>query len=269
MSAKIQIDFNDVLNRIKNGEKLLSIADSYGISRTNFSLRLKKEGFGDNRLFRFNHDYFRTIDTEEKAYWLGFLMADGCLFERQHPRPWNGSTKAIILCVNNKDHEHLLKFNKALNSTNKISLSKKDNCARTMHCSIKMYNDLISFGCTPNKSLTLKFPLLIESLIKHYIRGYIDGDGCISIKDKENGIGSIVISYIGTLDMMNNLNKHFCVFNKYRKVGENTYTTAICGNIKAMRILDWLYQDSTIYLERKYEIYIKHKDALTRRLHVW
>ena len=58
---------------------------------------------------------------------------------------------------------------------------------------------------------------------------------------------------------MNNINKYFDVYNKFRKVGQNTYTTSIAGNKKAMKILSWLYDDAMIYLDRKYMIYKKHK----------
>lgn len=60
--------------------------------------------------------FFKTIDTEEKAYWLGFLYADGSVSK---------DLKAVTLELNIKDIDHIRKFKRAINSTHKITIKKR------------------------------------------------------------------------------------------------------------------------------------------------
>lgn len=82
------------------------------------------------------------------------------------------------------DVEHLVKLYKALNVKLIPRLDSKLNRARLTITNKKIAKDLIKCGCIPNKSLVLKFPderiFASKDLIRHFIRGYFDGDGCIS-----------------------------------------------------------------------------------------
>lgn len=124
-----------------------------------------------------------------------------------------------------------------------------------------MCRDLISNGCTPQKSLVLKFPdksIIEDSLIRHFIRGYFDGDGCIYT----NSNNKISINFTGTSDMLLGISD-FLLQNNIMKTTVKLYD---CGKAKEMfiygidnikDILDYLYKDCTIYLERKYNKYIE------------
>lgn len=125
-----------------------------------------------NRKYSSNFSYFESIDTEQRAYWLGVLYADGCV-----------SKKSNSLRFSSIDKEWIEAYKKDLEYDGPIYIEyhskfNKDIYKVTIH-SDKLVNSLISYGCIERKSLVLKFPKLSESLIPHFIRGYFDGDGCV------------------------------------------------------------------------------------------
>lgn len=188
-----------------------------------------------------NHTVFSEINTEEKAYWLGFLFADGSVSKKDN---------IIELSLKSSDINHLIKFKAFIGAENKIS-QDKIRC-RYLFSSKQMKIDLIKLGCTPNKSLTLKFPKIKKDLLRHFIRGYFDGDGCITYRRTKSTL-SIVTSFLGTKDVLTNIMSELDI-NKilYPKV-------KICYFLmhkKDSRIcLNYMYKDCLIYLDRKYHRY--------------
>jgi hypothetical protein len=136
---------------------------------------------------------------------------------------------------------------------------------------IALYNkvfvdNLISHGCIENKSLQLKFPThLHKDLLSHFIRGYFDGDGCIS--DPKN---SIAISIVGTKDFLEVIH-HILDIPKY-KIKHRQPLHSIEVNISefsgedARRFCLFVYNNSTIHLERKHERFIKHLEKHEYRI---
>lgn len=125
-----------------------------------------------SRKYFANFSYFESIDTEQKAYWLGVLYADGCVSKKNNSlrfssidKEWIEAYKKDLECDGPINIEHHSKFNKRIY---KITIY-----------SDKLVDSLISYGCVERKSLVLKFPKLPESLVPHFIRGYFDGDGCV------------------------------------------------------------------------------------------
>lgn len=117
-----------------------------------------------------------------------------------------------------------------------------------------LWEALNSKGCIPKKSLMLTFPssdIVPNKLVKHFIRGYVDGDGCLCITKPEK----IELNVLGTQDFLrgviNNLplTKEYPIYQR-----KNIYTMNLwCGTAKY--IIKYLYENSTIYLTRKYEHY--------------
>lgn len=195
----------------------------------------------------FNIHYFDEIDTEEKAYWLGFLFADGAI--TQHNKSYS-----IELSLKLDDKEHVKKFSTALgkNCINNCSTYRSRCIIGSKH----MFNILESYGCTQRKSLTLKFPNLNifknENLIRHFIRGYVEGDGCLSFCDKNHT--QAIISILGTKNFLNGIQQ--CYKSKYKlstnsKTQEITKILSYSGST-AYKFAKWLYDGATIYLDRKY-----------------
>ena len=206
----------------------------------------------------FDIHVFDTIDTEEKAYWLGFLYADGCI--RQNS---NHGSNCIILELKSTDYSHILKFKSFLkdnrdNSVIKNKIKYKDG-TRCESSRYSVFNKhivemLVSFGCTQNKSLSLCFPDMSifkeESFVIDFIRGYIDGDGCLSMVKGNNRLR---VSLVGTLSFINGV---INIFPEFCKAGEHhsIYQSSCCGD-KADLVAHKLYGNATVYLDRKYNKY--------------
>lgn len=212
--------------------------------------------------------YFEKVDNERKAYWLGFLYADGCISEKSK------NNKRIIIQLHPDDKYILEQLLKDINSNRPIYVNKKGYVSIDIS-SAKMANDLINLGCIPRKSLVLKFPnenIVSKQLIKHFIRGYMDGDGCISTymrlgKGRKSPTFFCEIKFIGTYDMLCGIKKFFnseknILINKH---SPNSYQISFAGR-KYRNVVDSLYENATIYIKRKkdkwneFKIYINNKE---------
>lgn len=227
--------------------------------------------------YYYNKDFFKKIQNESSAYWLGFLYADGCI-NRQYK---NEKLKSmdLELGLSSVDKHHLEKFLNSLESNVEIKEKKTKlngevyTCSRVHICCTSMCRDLIELGCTPQKSLTLSFPsydIVPKNLMKHFIRGYFDGDGCVStVPDK--GKPKIITSFVGTYEFLNGLSdfmieeKVIDFKPKFHKKG-NAYEIFIYGNEQIRKMLSWMYDDSKVYLDRKFNKYITYYEEYDKRL---
>ena len=204
------------------------------------------------RINNFNDDYFEVIDTEEKAYFLGLLFADGNVYLKRH---------RVQLTLANEDAYIIQKFADCIGYTGKLYIDK-EKYSKLILPSKKMCNDLISLGCTANKSLTLKFPTGVpDNLLHHFVRGYFDGDGHIS-KDKKlvNPYYHINITstyeFILTLkDILLKNGVNTGKINKRYKNKEVSAHTVYVHNKSAKSFVDYIYSQATVYLTRKQKVY--------------
>lgn len=213
-----------------------------------------------------NDSYFKKIDTERKAYYLGFLYADGCVSEKSK------NSKAIIIQLHRDDVYILEELLKDISSNRPIYVNNKGYVSINIGSTI-MANDLINSGCIPRKSLVLKFPsedIVPKHLLRHFLRGYMDGDGCISTYRKltKNRIKRLFVcevKFIGTYDMLYGIKEFFnsdknILINKH---SPNSYQISFAGK-KYREIVELLYKDSTIYLKRKrnkWNDFVKYMDS--------
>ena len=193
---------------------------------------------------------FEIIDTEEKAYWLGFLYADGCV---------SSAEDKIELGLAEKDYHHIEKFKNFMGITNKICYRQTSKSYRISFRSSKCKQDLINKGCVPKKSLILTWPSEIQvprNLIRHFIRGYFDGDGWFTNTTECFQVGIIgTENFIkGFLDTVEDINKNNKIFICHRENGAKRYVFGAYQDV--FNFLNWIYQDSTVYLDRKYEHYL-------------
>ena len=194
--------------------------------------------------------YFDKINTEEKAYWLGFLYADGSISSKEDK---------IELGLAEKDLHHIEKFKQSLQLSNKICYRASTKSYRISFRSQSCKQDLINKGCIPKKSLILNFPTEEQVpfyLLKHFIRGYFDGDGWFT-----NTPDCFQVGIIGTQDFIQgflntveNINKTNKIFSVHRENGAKRYIFGAYNDV--LNFLNWIYKDSTIYLDRKYEAYL-------------
>lgn len=227
-------------------------------------------------MHKFNKEFFKVIDCEEKAYILGFIYADGYNSDRQ-----------VVLTQLNQDKDILDKIKIALEADNEVATyynynGKESN--KLAFSSVDFCDDLSKLNCVKNKSLTLSFPddtIVPDDLKRHFIRGYFDGDGCIwngkrkkmIVKDKTRSSGyrerivhNVKFTFTGCVSFIEplqeylvnklGLNKTKLNYSKAKNKNNNT-SECICtmeysgrGNIK--KLFDFMYTDSKIYGDRKF-----------------
>lgn len=173
------------------------LAKKYGIYRHTLSQDLK-QAFNISVLQdgkkQIDDHYFDIIDTPQKAYWLGFLYADG----------YNSGDGDIELALQEQDVNHIKKFANAIKSKHCISYRKKVKAYRiSIHSNI-MSKALNNYGCVNHKSYCMRMPAhLCKELLSHFIRGYFDGDGCFyTIKVGNHRNGRITFT-TGSFDFVN------------------------------------------------------------------
>jgi intein-encoded DNA endonuclease-like protein len=212
-----------------------------------YNLQNKRIGVA-KRKYTLNHHYFGEIDTEEKAYWLGFLYADGCVYH-------NKTSYDVQIMLGIKDFTHLEKFKKAINSDYETKIVQKNYGPEAFfRCSSKkMYQDLLCLGCSPRKTNVITFPNIPIKLMPHFIRGYFDGDGSF-YKSTKNYISCAFVITSGSKDFIDELYKYFvetldiklCVVYQ-----NNSYSIKTTSKEKCYKIYTHLYDQPTIYLDRK------------------
>lgn len=260
-----------LLPEFLNGKSLTQIAKEYNVCRGTLALRLKQDGYqviNRQNETKFDETIFDNIDTEEKAYWLGFIFADGYISTINNGRK-NKYTFELSLQLS--DINHLIKFNK-FTKHNKNNVKTDSFRCRWSITNKHLWETLNSYGCTPQKSLTLKFPKLEifkdTSLIRHFIRGYFDGDGCISRQIRSKTI-TLNVSVIGTPEFLDGLeiNSKFPK-NSIHRIKDHRHSSQTIDlsfkKSEAVQFLNFLYKDSTIYLDRKYKLYQFFKDTGSR-----
>ena len=266
----------DILPRYQQGESLSKLAKEFNTSVQTLSRNLKKLGIeivNRQNETKFDETIFDNIDSEEKAYWLGFIFADGYI---------SSSSYDFELSLKGSDIEHLHKFNKFMkhNKDNiKLGTTKLGN-KTYLRCRWGITNKhlwqvLNSYGCTPRKSLTLKFPKQIafnSNKIKlAFIRGYFDGDGCISYHTKEKNIKPKA-SILGTQNFLKSIQE--CISS----ITENSIYSSVIADKRmletfvlnisqpdTLKFLDYLYEQASIYLDRKYKRYKIFKNCRSKQ----
>jgi len=257
----------ELIEKYSSGLSIAKLAKEYKVDKD--AIRNKNKEFGinieDYYDCRANYDIhiFDVIDTEEKAYWLGFLFADGCVRGDSNSVGFSGIS---IIDIN-----HIRKFKQFLNDTRPDSVIKtyKNVVPYTGNviiscgyyiCNANIKQNLVNFGCVPRKSLILKFPdpsiFKSENLVYDFIRGYNDGDGCLS-KVNHN---RLAISMRGTFEFLSGVISYFPEeFKKvYSEIDKRTGSLQYkisCGSNKADRVAMKLYNNATVYLDRKFNIF--------------
>ena len=245
----------------KEGKSLSQIGKELHLDRNRLAKFLKERGVHVERMphkKHINENVFKTIDSEEKAYWLGFLYADGSVTNRSD----------IDISLQLSDERHVEKFYNFIEFGGKII---KDNYrCRVSFKNVKMRDDLINLGCVPKKSLILKFPSeeqVPNEFIRHFLRGYFDGDGSLICTNKTKAI-----SLIGTYDFLEKTceligipkGRIYPLNNKTNK----TFRIETSSKNNILNTCHYLYDDCSIYLDRKYEKYkmlIEYYSAVQNR----
>lgn len=257
-----------IIFRYLNGESKKRIGESLGVSKSVIARILLENNIQNtDHTHKYKADYrkFQKIDSPEKAYWLGFIAADGCNYQRE-------TNATIVINIARKDREHLEKFKAFMNSNVNIvdfvqtaGFSNNSEMSKISFNSMLMSQDLIKVGVPPKKSLILKPPHIEEQFFLPYILGYFDGDGSI-FEIQSTGLWGINIE--GTQELLTWINGILNISAKLEKRKDddkNNYYIRCGGIDKPYQILKLLYESSTIHLDRKYDKFKKLETVVLSR----
>lgn len=246
-------------NQNKNS---IELSKEYGFSPVTICKVLKRNGINardrtqSNRRYPIKEDYFDNIDTQEKAYIMGLLYADG----------YNDTSRnSVNLSLKESDKQILEDITNIIQPDKPLQFIKikKPNCENQYRLAIanKHISQKISeYGCMKAKTFLIEFPeWLNKDLTSHFVRGYLDGDGWV---------GKRTISFVGTEQFLDKLAEIFKVelnLSSYKRKRHkdrkhNIYMLEIHGRKKCAALVDWLYNDARIFLQRKFDAAINLKN---------
>lgn len=235
------------------------MANKLGRSRNAVKLKCNRNGL-KKRTHTYNKDYFKHIDTQEKAYWLGFIYADGYVHNNI-----NTGTYEFGITLKKSDDEHLKKLNKCMCGNVEVSYrtrisnqnGKENTSSIIRFYSKEIVDDLICHGVFENKTNKMLIPSLDENLMSHFIRGYFDGNGCITLEKKTN---------LMKADITTN-SKEFIesIRNVLYQNGITSYISTDCSNhrlhvrglFNVYNFMEYIYADGNTFLSRKKKKYIR------------
>lgn len=262
----------------KSGLSAIKISELTGRSPAAVYVHLRKAGIKrrsnreNSRRYKVgNPRYFQNIDTEQKAYLLGYIYADGYITKRRHSQQSDYISYQLGMSVQTSDIETLELLRRELETDYPVKQYTVSHgykvgmkYERLLINSKELVGDLIKHGVIYNKSEIIDPPIGVPAnLVRHFIRGYIDGDGAIVKNNTQYG-PSYSVNIVGTDSVLefiadylysNNLIKNK---NKHEKRHKDD-VVSYCrwgGNIQTYHILSHLYDNAHCYLSRKYNRYI-------------
>lgn len=227
-----------------------------------FGVRLKKRGIKRRTKFRkrilnLNEFYFKDVKTEEQAYWLGYIYADGCVLIDSVGR------KYLTFHLHSKDFILMERLCSCLGYSGKYKLGS-DGYISLRICSQQLCDDLIGYGVVPRKTYEdLHMPNI--PFKKDFIRGFLDGDGCIN--SESIGWSSRCKGIL--LDFRNEISKY--TKKKMGSISQNKknkqWSLVFGGGYSIIDVFSYLYKDAPkgLYLERKRDkgLLFKKRDLLS------
>lgn len=251
----------ECISEYLNGESVQSLIKKYNMSQVNLNALMRYRNIPQRGTQYFaDFNYFEKIDSEDKAYFLGFIYADGCIYKN-----------SIIIGVSSTDIDILYKLKEYMNSNHKINNRINSNGRKMSEIWITHKNIpsiMLKHGLEPNKTHKIKeIPDTIpQKFIKDFIRGYIDGDGSFGKYKHNDGYFRSSLSIVSTKDFLLSIKEHSenisgsyfleKLKDRWPERKTNTRTIHMSGNDNVCNYLDWLYRDSTVYMDRKYNIYL-------------
>ena len=243
--------------RYQSGESVIDIAKSFGRDRNTVYDELQRGGvvchgrLSWSRRYHVDETFFDVIDTEMKAYWLGFISADGTIAK---------SRLEVGLAI--VDSSHITKMLDDMKSNHPV---RRIQCcvdgvvhesARIQIGSVKLVRSLARHGVMPNKSLSLRpCENIPESFHHHYWRGLVDGDGGIGYTySRGNGSIQWCVYLAGSEHIVNGFTKwvrRFIDRNPSPQSAGKAWQIKYNGNRTTKVIVQELHRDATRWLDRK------------------
>jgi len=255
----LQID--EVIKKYQELKTLKEVAKFFNVSKEGIRKFFIKNNLPYTKSISYNHnENFFATDTEDSFYWAGFIAADGNITAK----------KDFTLSLKQGDYAHILKFKTIINSNAPITISPPKDLiicgieTRTSGSAIIRFRakqwseDFIRFNIVPNKTKIYSIPsnILNHKLVNHFIRGYFDGDGWFSHVKKLN---RYLWGICGNLDVVENikelLNDKCNISGKTTIVRQNNiFKLTYSKQHDVSNIVDYLYGNANVYLDRKYQL---------------
>jgi transposase len=256
MSKISAADLEVAVDKYRNGATLKQLAKELGVGYSTLNATFKRHDIPlrkshDSRYNNYRSDFFESIDNEDKAYIFGFICADG------HVNP-----KFLQIRLQMPDKNHLLTMASKIKNNYCYSevLPGKTSFGGDVQPNvqindIKVAADLIGAGTNEIKSGDpSKIDILNDDLFRHFIRGYIDGDGCISSSGNELQV-SICCEYRSILEYFHKRLLRLGIVEHCSIYRAAIWYMAISGNNQALSFLKWLYDRCEIFMPRKFNVY--------------
>lgn len=224
----------------KNWQQILDYAQAHSLSRNVHDIVSVDYHFFDEW-------------NEQSAYVLGFIMADGYI---------NPERSLISIELHRKDADIIYKIALAIKLHEQLYYRKDKHCIKLCLTNSRLVAQAIQKSIPANnKSLQAIFPTNIpEQYLRHFIRGIIDGDGWTQFREFQ-GTLAFDIGVCGTYDIVKGIRdnlKPCCTDIAIVKDTDSCYKLNLRGK-RAFNVASWLYDNATIYLDRKYNIYCEAK----------
>ena len=260
----------EIAGMYKQGIKMQYIANAFDVNIMAIQYQLRKMGLkslaksyrAPHRKYSLNQNFFDKIDSENKAYFLGFLYADG------YNNPINGN---VCIRLQVGDREILEKFKIIIESDSTIKTYMNGDYSYVGLYIRNSYisNRLVELGCGPNKSLKLTFPsFLEEDLVPHFLRGYFDGDGSFWT---DKATGKAHVSLMGTRKFLEHVRDNILrpmgilkigngirIPTKYKGQDESVCELFFAGNRQVPIFMDYIYENANIFLDRKFQKFLDY-----------
>jgi len=246
----MKLDKEKVVESYVGGKSIQAVADIFGtnygaVYRLLKALRLTRSHKSSIRKYVMNEDYFKKINSQNKAYILGFIMADGSI---------NPEQRAVSIRLHHRDKEVLDFIKSEICPDKPLYIIKEHGWSAKqlflLLSSVKMMNDLVRLGCVPNKTFKLKFPNIRVKYQSHFIRGYFDGDGCICMST--NNVFSVIGSKCFIKTLQGILMKKCDLSKTKPAIQKGMAVLGYGGDINVLKIANYLYKNSNFKLQRKY-----------------
>lgn len=257
-------EYEEIMDLYRSGLSQKQIAKIYSVNENTISKIVcsfgepkRRNRISGTRKYNLNETYFDNIDTPNKAYIIGLLWADGSNSIKNH---------TISISLQEQDKDILVAVAKELESNCPLIFynykKKNPNFSNQYRLTIHskyMSNTLEKLGMVQNKSIHLEFPTWLRyDLYSHFIRGYMDGDGWISKNSKAPRV-----EIVGTSNFCDGLSKYICeqfgikcaIRKRYKESNSSVRQLDFGGRKQVKRFLDFIYNDSELFLQRKFDIY--------------
>ncbi|MES2589507.1 MAG: LAGLIDADG family homing endonuclease [Bacteroidota bacterium] len=222
-----------------------------------------------SKKIRYNKTFFKNWSAE-MAYVLGLIYTDGNL----HIRKAKSSYELGVLSFAQKEKELVEKFLNLMGCDATIRFKEKRELKNTTAGELYYFsignndvaNDLLRLGITPNKSLDMEFPKIPDEFLRHFVRGFFDGDGSVYL---EYGKSIRVKLLSGSKEFIIKLNSlmtknGFSERNIYGGTPStpNAYFIRYNSDLEALKFYNYIYNEvpESLYLIRKKYVFEEYFD---------